>query len=247
MELKHALTIDIDWAPDFAIRKLSSLLIQYKVKCTWFVTHESPAVNELNNYPQLFELGIHPNFFAGSTHGNNEKEVIEHVLKIVPKSKSVRSHALVQSSRLLNLMNKTYGIQTDCSILLYMTQGISAHSIKLSHDSPGLIRIPFFWEDDIAMYDQIPLWDPTNEKFHQDGLKVFNFHPTFVYLNGNSMAPYEEMKKIKHLSSMTEQDMDPFIHKGEGCGTFFEKLLALLDRKKLETFTMSEFSEQYNK
>ena len=106
MELKYALTIDIDWAPDFAIKKLADALIRHKVKCTWFVTHESPAIKELRNHSDLFELGIHPNFFPGSTHGNNEKEVLDYMVSIVPGAKTVRSHALLQSSRLLNLMNK---------------------------------------------------------------------------------------------------------------------------------------------
>ena len=245
MELKYALTIDIDWAPDFAIKKLADALIRHKVKCTWFVTHESPAIKELRNHSDLFELGIHPNFFPGSTHGNNEKEVLDYMVSIVPGAKTVRSHALLQSSRLLNLMNKNYGIETDCSMLLYMSQGITPHTIKFSHDPKGLFRIPFFWEDDIAMYDTLQLWDPSNEKFHRQGLKVFNFHPTFLYLNGSSMLPYEEMKKIKHLSSLTEAEMNPFINKGEGCGTFFKKLLSFLEANKLPTFSMNELKMKH--
>ena len=56
-----ALTFDIDWAPDWMIEEVASILIEHNVKTTWFVTHASPAIDKLRQMPELFELGIHPN------------------------------------------------------------------------------------------------------------------------------------------------------------------------------------------
>ena len=62
-----ALTFDIDWAPDWAIDLTAGILREREVRATWFVTHESPAVDRLREDSELFELGIHPNFLPGST------------------------------------------------------------------------------------------------------------------------------------------------------------------------------------
>ena len=63
------LTLDTDWAPDFVIDFVAKQLVAYQVRATWFVTHASPAVERLSQHSDLFELGIHPNFLPGSTHG----------------------------------------------------------------------------------------------------------------------------------------------------------------------------------
>lgn len=73
-----ALTIDIDWVPDWIIEEVASILIDHNVKATWFVTHASPAVDKLQQMPELFELGMHPNCLPGSTHGDTEDEVQFH-------------------------------------------------------------------------------------------------------------------------------------------------------------------------
>ncbi len=66
---RAAITLDVDWAPDFMIDAAAQALVDREVKATWFVTHASPAVERLREHPDLFELGIHPNFLAGSSHG----------------------------------------------------------------------------------------------------------------------------------------------------------------------------------
>jgi hypothetical protein len=65
------LTLDIDWAPDAAIDFVAEILVSRGVKATWFVTHDSPGVRRLRARPDLFELGIHPNFLPGSSHGRS--------------------------------------------------------------------------------------------------------------------------------------------------------------------------------
>jgi len=36
-----ALTLDIDWAPDWMIEKVAEMLLKYGVKATWFATHRN--------------------------------------------------------------------------------------------------------------------------------------------------------------------------------------------------------------
>ena len=41
------ITLDIDWAPDFMINFVKDILIENNVKATWFITHNSNYVKEL--------------------------------------------------------------------------------------------------------------------------------------------------------------------------------------------------------
>lgn len=46
------LTLDIDWAPDFIIDEVVSILVKNNVKATWFITHNSPAIDRLRLFPE---------------------------------------------------------------------------------------------------------------------------------------------------------------------------------------------------
>jgi hypothetical protein len=67
------LTIDTDWAPDCTIDFMAEQLIARQVRATWFVTHMSPAIARLKQYPKLFELGIHPNFSPARRMGIRQR------------------------------------------------------------------------------------------------------------------------------------------------------------------------------
>lgn len=101
------LTLDVDWAPDYAVDFAAAELIRRGVRATWFVTHSSAAIDRLREYPELFELGAHPNFLSNSTHGSSTAEVLTHCTGLVPGATSVRMHGLMQSTRLLNTLIET--------------------------------------------------------------------------------------------------------------------------------------------
>ena len=144
----YALSVDIDWAPDYMIDYMAQAYTEAGVKCTWFVTHASEAVDRLRSNP-LFELGIHPNFFPGSSHGSTEDEIIRHVLELVPGAKSVRMHALYQSSRLLYKLRHEYGLEIDSSLFVPQTPFLKPHTFGFSPTVAPLVRLPYFWEDDV--------------------------------------------------------------------------------------------------
>jgi len=173
------ITIDIDWATDTEIKKVADHLIKDKVKATWFVTHNSPAIEALFLYPDLFELGIHPNFKDDSTQGDTPEEVMNYLLDIVPQAQSMRSHSLVQSTPLLRMAHERYGIQNDVSLLLPYTSFIEPHNIYVSKNK-GLLRVPYFWEDDIEFNNPDPSFTLSNDRFNVNGIKVFNFHPVHI-------------------------------------------------------------------
>jgi len=101
------LTFDVDWAHDAVVNHSIDLVERAGVAATWFVTHATPALNRLRENP-LFELGIHPNFLpllmtGDRAKGDTAEEVLDRLMAVVPEARSVRSHSLVQSGRLLQL------------------------------------------------------------------------------------------------------------------------------------------------
>jgi hypothetical protein len=214
--MKPAITFDIDWAPDCAIDFTAALLEERGVKSTWFVTHLSPAVERLRARPDLFELGIHPNFMPGSSHGTEPEEVLRTCMSFVPDAVSVRTHGLLQSGNLFDSVMSSTPIS--CDVSLFLPLSLRVDVVKYERFGQVLWRIPYVWEDDYVMEaspvdarsdDVFSGFDETLAKAH--GVQVFNFHPIHVFLNSNSMDKYGDMKRAhSHLASLTWADAVPF-------------------------------------
>ncbi len=226
-----ALTLDVDWAPDFAIREVMDVLLQHRVRATWFITHRSPMLAELQKHASLFEIGIHPNFLPGSSHGKTPQQVLRHCLKLVPQATSMRAHALVQSTPILQEVLAHTPIRRDASIFMQNAKNIQPFQWTLRGRS--LWRIPYYWEDDIEMAQTHPRWNLNPLRQKSLGLEIFNFHPLHIVLNSHSMKAYERLKKQqKTLSQLTPIDIARQIHQGQGTRTLFESCVETLHKKR---------------
>jgi hypothetical protein len=226
---RTAITLDVDWAPDFMIDHVAELLVGRGVAATWLVTHASPAIDRLRAHPDLFELGIHPNFAAGSTHGSTPEEVLEHCLAIVPEARCMRTHGLLQSSPLLAVTRNATPIRVDLSLFLP-----HARLAELLHypvaGGETMLRIPHIWEDDAEMLAPEPSWSTAALAAETGGLAVFCFHPVHVYLNAAGGEPYEALR-ARGYPHVTADDARPLIGDGPGTGTAFLELVELGSRR----------------
>jgi hypothetical protein len=219
----HFLTFDIDWAHDDVIAATLDLLEGAGVKSTWFVTHETPILDRMRENG-LYELAIHPNFnnILNGDHSNGKtaEDIVDRVLEIVPEAKTVRSHSLTQSSRLVDLFAKK-GLTHDCNDFIPYESGVSIRSWK--HWS-GIIKCPHFWEDDIESFKEKPAYDHL-EKI-SGSLKIFDFHPIHIFLNTDKPSRYEAARPYFHdvekLTRCINQD-------GYGSRTALQSLIK--DRK----------------
>lgn len=220
VKTEFIVTLDIDWAPDYMIDHVVELLDRYGVAATWFVTHDSAAVQNLRRNP-LFEVGIHPNFLPGSTHGADPIEILDHVLSIVPEAVSSRSHAVVQSGPLLELLSRK--VRIDSTIFLPEMPGI--RPVKFLSATGDLWRIPFFWADDYELRKYCSSWDL--EAFvSAEGLKVMLFHPVHVFLNTPNLESYQRFRKeTPRLTALAHSDARLFRHSGFGTEALFMALL----------------------
>jgi len=187
------ITIDIDWAHDDILSDTINLLEKFSVPVTWFVTHDTPLLDRLRSNPN-FELGIHPNF-NNRLHEDDDRSVnmiLDELMSIVPNAKSVRSHSLVQSSRLLEIF-KDYGIQFECNTIIPFQSQLKLLPWMLWN---GVLKVPHFWEDDVAcLYSQMESVLPL---LKCKGLKVFAFHPIHIFLNTEDLDRYEKSREFHH-------------------------------------------------
>jgi len=223
------LTLDVDWAPDFVIDAVAALFIARDAKATWLITHRSAAVDRLREHADLFELGIHPNFREGSTHGSTPAEVLRHCLDLVPEAVSMRTHSLMQSTPLLTLVAETTPIRVDASLLLPRVAGLRPFDQPFG--SSTLVRVPCDWEDDVEMAFPSPRCD-ARAVLAEPGLRTFNFHPMHVYLNSRDMNAYAAVRRTG-LYGAREEDVRPHVSEGEGTGTMLRALLEQVTPSRL--------------
>lgn len=218
------LTIDIDWAPDFAIDYVADLAIENQVHTTWFVTHRSKSIREISTRKDYFELGVHPNFFAKSDHGKTHLEVIEHCQELVPDALSVRTHGLVNSTNLQNLMIEKTDWKINASIFLPGAKNLKP--TEYTYNDKKIILAPYMWEDSYEVGKASPL----NERLcdiQSNGLSILNFHPIHIYLNSASVKQYSDLKSAltTPLNEAPKSLVDSFINPNFGIRNVFENLL----------------------
>ena len=222
-----ALTFDIDWAPDFVIDAVAAPLIEHSVRATWFVTHLSPAILQLAMRPDLFELGIHPNFLAGSDHGSTPAEVLNHCMQLVPDAVSVRTHALMQSGPLLDEILTHTPVTIDSSLFLPRMPGIQPIPYW-RRGTRTLWRIPFFWSDLAEAERDVADWSLAS-LLNGPGLKVLDFHPIHVQLNSSDGEAYRRLKEAcPRLQEASQQLVAAHRNPGSGAGTLFDEVVSHL-------------------
>ena len=185
---RRFMTFDIDWCHDEVLEDTIELVEKANIAATWFITHHTSCIERLRANPK-FELGIHPNFndlLQGDfRNGKTAEEVVDRLLEIVPEAKSVRSHSMTQSSRLLDLFaNK--GLTHDANHFIPLQAGIS---LKPYIHWNGMIKVPYCWEDDVAI-----IYEDFEPSQALSSLMVFDFHPIHVFLNTEQMDRYERTR-----------------------------------------------------
>ncbi len=219
------LTIDLDWAHDEVLADTVDLVERHRIPATWFVTHETPQLERLRSNP-LFEVGIHPNFIfllQGSDRaGRTAAEVIDRLLAVVPEAKSVRSHSTTQSSVLLELFRER-GLTHECNSFIPWQSAMSLRPWALEN---GLVRVPYFWEDDVAFAERSAHTD-IGVLAGRPGLRVFDFHPIHIFLNTEDVSRYERTRPLhRNPAELIEHRWS-----GRGTRTHFLELLALLAKE----------------
>ena len=217
---KIFLTFDIDWACDEVLSYTIDIIERYGIKATFFMTHKTPLLKRLLANPKI-EIGIHPNFNfllnGDFRYGKNIRQVVAYYKKIYPQAQSVRSHSMTQSSKILDEFTRC-GLRFDCNHFIPFTADIGLKPWIFWNRK--LVKIPYFWEDDAhCLYGW--KWDPW-EYCRNKYLKVFDFHPSHVYLNTEDMARYYRSRDILPHAAQLSKNVN---RKNFGIGNFLIRLI----------------------
>jgi hypothetical protein len=219
MSLRCILTLDCDWAPDFALEHVRGLIASRNAHATLFATHPSRALEAWKRTPGL-EIGWHPNLLPGSSHGKNPAEAAAYLESFAPGARGMRTHGLLQSTGLLAaLAAAAPSLRYDASLYVPGQTSLRGFDFPL----PGgrsLRRYPFAWEDDLHLAAAGPLAPPLIG-LPSEGLCIFNFHPIHVYLNTADMRDYERVKAQGPLADLAPAQVDPHRRSGAGIGSLF--------------------------
>ena len=215
------LSFDQDWASDEICLSIADLLISKNIKSTWFITNKGFFLEKLMQFPDLFELGIHPNFLPDSSHGNSLMDVLDNITSIVPMARVSRGHAVFQYGSILQVMRNKYNISWDLTMFMYEKDNLYPTKLFTSPEN-FLYRLPVFWCDDHEFNN--PEKDWSLKKYQSVfGVKVFSFHPIHVYLNSGTAADY-----INYKNNNSNEELKSFINPLIGCRNAFDDLLDVL-------------------
>jgi len=229
-----AVTVDVDWAPDFAIDYTASLIHSLKITSTWFMTHRSPACEKLVFSPNI-EVGIHPNFLQGSTQGKTPDQVMDNLMLAFPSAKSVRTHAMVYSASIARLF-AMLGFVIDSSTYLGGMENIQPLLIKYDPEN-AIVRMPYYWSDDGEVSYGLGWKDPENIP----GLKILCFHPLHIFLNTDCPETYLNYKNHFPKGGSLD-DARPFINYDKfGAMSYLIQLGQQIDGLR----TLSEIKEEF--
>jgi hypothetical protein len=216
---KLVLTFDLDWAHDTVIADTVSIVEKWGISATWFVTHSSPLLNDISAIGGQ-ELGVHPNFnpLLEGTGGGSAWDILARLLEIVPIAKSVRSHSLVQSSRLRTLFREhDLTHESNCVIPPLFTGVLAPWK-----DFSGLVQVPIRWEDDLRLIDP-SFGEPVDLLSAIKPLTV-DFHPIHIFLNTVTIDDYESARTDFLNPAALLKRRRPL-----GAGGSRDRLLALLE------------------
>lgn len=215
------LTFDVDWAPDAAVEDVLDLLKAAGVRATFMVTHPSVTVDRMTN--EGHEVGVHPNFLPGSSHGKTVGEIMSSVLAIAPRARVMRTHALVQSSPLLyEIFQNSPSLTHDLSVFTYKTRQVCLFDWQ--SETIRFKRMTYNWEDDTSFFGNHNWhrFEPFGESM------VLNFHPIHVALNSADTTPYSMVKANLNGLPLTKAPttlLAQSAHQGPGTRTFLQSVL----------------------
>ena len=221
-----ALTLDQDWAPDWAMRYVIEALVEYQVKATWFITNECESLSLLREHADLFELGIHPNFAPNSTHGSTPSEVLAHCMKIVPEATVMRAHGLFLSSAILIIVMQDTSLMADFST--FMPKSPRQLPARLQWADRTLWKVPYFWEDDVEFSLSEPKWSLDEHLQFEEGVAIFNFHPIHICMDTQTIGQYTECREKLDVFSRVSMGKE---YEPRGSQAIFNDLLEFLRGK----------------
>ena len=221
------LSFDQDWAPAWATEALIRHVVDAKQVGTLFVTNACSSLDLAR--ASGFELGWHPNFLPGSSHGESIDEVLDFMTALVPEAVGVRAHCLVRGTPYM-VAYRDRGLRYEASDLMDGVDGLEPF-----RSWTGLWRLPIWLEDDVSLERGLRFFF-TESELAGEGLQVVNIHPVLHALNCTELAQYQDLKAHLaktgvSLTQATQEDFASFVQSDRpGVRDLLDELLGHMQR-----------------
>jgi hypothetical protein len=221
-------TLDLDWACEPAIEETLDYFEEHNIPLTIFTTHPSRRVEEsmLKN-----EVGLHPYFGEGSSHGSTIKEVVSNVMDLPHNIPAFRCHrfATCNSSRQAMVeagMKISSNVCTDLEVISPFKERF------------GLLEVPVFLEDGGYLWRKhdLQLISSLQNTLLGPGTKVLLLHPMHFALNTPHFSYMYDIKQSltrEEWQNMTKGSLKKIKWKERGIRDL------IIDIIKLEVTTSS--------
>lgn len=223
------ITIDTDWAPYELVAAMLGMIHDRGLKATVFATcpHEYPQEDWL-------EVGLHPNFLPGSSHGEHREVVMARLTAMHQRAVGIRVHGLFWGAEYAELYRR-HGLLYDASWFAPLRPRLGPM------EQEGLWRMPIFWTDNLHLRMNFSLEEVFIPFWQSPGMKVLVFHPMLVAWNISRAGEYQVLKeRFSPLDRQDPEELRRAALPGPGLGVFFEILLDRLAEDPGNTFCLRE-------
>ena len=230
-------TTDLDWASEYAVKKILDFFFDNGICPTVFLTHESKCAFQYAEERKI-ELGIHPNFVQPSSQGKDVDEVIHYCMNLLPEAKVFRCHRWFASNDAYDALFQR-GLRYD-SNLCTMLDIIS----PFRHRS-GIISFPAFFEDGAWLYHGENLcFDDNKNLFAQKGLKIINVHPMHFVINTPCFRYMRDIKDRLPRADWNNLSEDVIMAMSNseqlGIGDFVKDMVGYFQKEKMNQYTLKQ-------
>lgn len=214
--MRVSVTIDLDWCGEAATEETLDYLAARRIPATVFATHRSPRVTAAMSE---LEVGLHPFFGEGSSHGSTVEDVVRHVGGIPHNLPAFRCHRFgvsneVREAMLAAGMRISSNVCTDLEV------------VPAFMERCGLVEVPIFFEDGGYLRRGRAL----DAQISAAGTAVLLLHPMHFALNTPHFGYMVEVKRSVNREAWNAMDrgaLDALRWRGLGIR---DAVVALLDR-----------------
>lgn len=215
-----AITLDIDWACEPAIERALGWFIERGVPITVFSTHRSRALEAVMDH---IEVGLHPFFGRGSSHGESVDEVVRHVMDLPHNLAAFRCHRF-------GVSNTSRQALLDVGMRISSNVCTDQELVPPFRDRFRMLEIPVFLEDGGYLFQGGPLHveGKVANALAAPALKVVLVHPMHFIVNTPRFDYMVDIKKTvsrEEWNGMSDATLERVRWKGHGVRDFIVELL----------------------
>ncbi len=234
-----AVTADVDWAPEAAIEAFVALMDSLGVPFTLFTTHYSDVVRGL---VERVEVGVHPFFGRGSSHGDSVEEVVRSVMALPHNLPAFRCHRFEVS-------NTSRQALLDAGLRVSSNVCSDLELVPAFRDRFGMLELPVFMEDGGYLYQRHPLElaGTLRHRLMVPGLRTLLVHPMHMVLNTPHFAYMADIKRSltrEQWRGQTPAELERRRCAGRGIRTLVLELLDWVREQGAEITTVGAVARE---